>query len=158
MLSVIYEIKKADNLAIEKHLSICSNFFIPPLETYVDIPEYALKLAKNAITFEAWYDNELVSLIACYLNNKINKNGFISNISTIPSFQGKGISSILLQNLINYAIRKDFNYLSLEVKKLNKKAISFYMNKKFKIDTKLSTDDTYYMYFVIDRKNNVYPT
>lgn len=149
MSSIIYKVNEADNLSIEKHLFICSNSFIPPLETYVDIHEYAIKLANNAITFEAWYHNELISFIACYLNDKINCQGFISNISTIPSFQGKGVSSILLQNLINFAKKGGFNYLVLEVKKLNNKAISFYNKKGFKIDEKLSTTDTYNMYYVI---------
>lgn len=158
MLSIVYDIDKADKLSIEKHLLICSKLFVPPLETYVVIPEYADKLAKNAVTFEAWNNNQLVSLIACYLNDKTKNKGFISNVSTIPSFQGKGIISQLLQNLIDYANSENFKCLLLEVSKLNNRAISFYLQKGFKIDENLSTDNTYYMNLIIDGKNNEYST
>jgi len=154
MLSILYDINKAKKEVIENHLSICSESFIPPLETYVDISEYAEKLAKNAVTFEAWNNNQLVSLIACYLNDKVNNKGFISSVSTIPSFQGKGIISKLLQNLIQYAKSQNFSCLLLEVKKINNKAISFYIKKGFKIDKNLSTGDTYNMYLTIDGRNS----
>ena len=87
MESIIIEINKADKIAIEKHLSICSKLFIPPLETYVGISKYAEKLAKNAVTFEAWQGDQLIALIACYLNDKIRNQGFISNVSILSSFQ-----------------------------------------------------------------------
>ncbi|MFW6224818.1 MAG: GNAT family N-acetyltransferase [Bacteroidota bacterium] len=147
-----YEINKADKYAIEEHLLKCSDSFIPPLETYVEIPRYAEKLEKYADTFEAWYNGSLVSLIACYLNNIENKKGFITNVSTLPLYQGKKISSKLFQELLNFVKDKNFDILSLEVNKLNNHAITFYKKKGFKINSELSTKEAFHMFLNLNIK------
>lgn len=147
-----YKINKADKYAIEEHLLKCSDSFIPPLETYVKIPEYAEKIEKNADTFEAWHNDNLVSLIACYLNNIENKEGFITNVSTLPLYQGKKITTKLLQMLLYFAKDKNFNILSLKVNRLNTQAIEFYLKKGFKINLELSTKEAYYMFLYLNEK------
>lgn len=150
MKDISYEINKADKKEIERHLLACSESFVPPLSSYVDIQTYSEKLEKNAVTFEAWCQNRIVSLIACYLNDEINYIGFITNVSTIPSFQEKKISSFLLQQLIDYSRYYKYKRLSLEVNKLNNIAISFYEKKGFKIDANNSTNDIYKMFLNLD--------
>ena len=150
MKDISYEINKADKNEIQKHLLACSESFVPPLSSYVDIKVYSEKIEKNAVTFEAWYDNQLVSLIACYLNDEKNQMGFITNVSTIPSFQGNKIISILLQKLIEYSKNNRYKSLSLEVNKLNNKAISFYIKKGFDIDLKNATIHNFIMFLNID--------
>lgn len=150
MSEISFSINKADKEDIEKHLFECSNSFIPPLESYVDISSYSEKLKTSAVRFEAWSKNQLVSLIACYLNDEITKMGFITNVSTLPTFQNRGIVSHLLQNLIDYAIDKEYVSISLQVNKMNTKAISFYLNKGFVLDEEDSTSELYYMYLIID--------
>lgn len=150
MKDISYEINKADKNEIQKHLLACSDSFVPPLSSYVDIQMYSEKIEKNAVTFEAWYNDRIVSLIACYLNDEINHMGFITNVSTIPSFQGKKIISFLLQKLIDYSRNNRYKSLSLEVNKLNHKAISFYTKKGFDIDVKNSTSHNYIMFLNLD--------
>lgn len=83
MSEISFSINKADKEVIEKHLFECSNSFIPPLESYVDISSYSEKLKTSAVRFEAWSKNQLVSLIACYLNDEITKMGFITNYISV---------------------------------------------------------------------------
>lgn len=150
MSEISFSINKADKEDIEKHLFECSNSFIPPLESYVDISAYSEKIKKFAISFEAWSDSRLISLIACYLNDDINKRGFITNVSTIPTFQSKGIVSHLFQNLIDYAIDKEYVSISLQVNKMNTKAISFYLKKGFLIDLDDNANDIFNMNLILD--------
>lgn len=53
MSEISFSINKADKEDIEKHLFECSESFIPPLETYVDISAYSEKLKIYAVSFEA---------------------------------------------------------------------------------------------------------
>ena len=71
-------------------------------------------------------------------------------MSTFPTFQNRGIVSHLLQNLIDYAIDKEYVSISLQVNKMNTKAISFYLKKGFVLDEEDSTSELYKMYLIID--------
>ncbi|MDD2494719.1 MAG: GNAT family N-acetyltransferase [Tissierellia bacterium] len=126
-----YSINESKSSDIENHLIKCSTDFMPPLETYIDIASYAIKLEKLAYRLEAWVGEELISLVACYLNNDETKEGFISNVSTLNSYQGKGIAKSMLDCLFKYATQKKIKTLSLEVYKYNNKAIDFYTSIGF---------------------------
>lgn len=86
---------------IYKHLKEVSPFFLPPLEERVDIEEYANKLFKYAQREEAYYDGELVGLVAYYCTEG-EKEAFISNVSVQQCFSHKGIATLLLNNTKNY--------------------------------------------------------
>ena len=131
MDSILYTINKATVTDIELHLNKCSIYFVPPLDSYIDIPSYSFKLQTYSETFEAWYNDELISLIACYLNDHDSKIGFISNVSTVKAYQGFGIAKKMIHDLFEHAIHKGFTSLTLEVNKDNRNAIGFYENLGF---------------------------
>lgn len=137
---IIYKIKFASQSNIYKHLEECSNSFLPPLSTRVDISSYAEKIAEKGITFEAWHKDILVGLVAAYFNQSINPFCFITNVSVVNDFKGKGIAVRLMEECIDYAKKNSCNEVRLEVDKDNKAAIALY--RKFNltsIETKGNT-------------------
>lgn len=146
-----YKINTATTENIEEHLIMCSKLFTPPLDTYVNISDYSLKLRKQATTIEAWSDKILVGLVACYLNNENTYYGYISNVSVSKKFIGSGLAKKLLENTIKYANKKKFMHLELEVKFKNIAAINLYQKIGFTIKERF--DDYYKM--GIDTKNNI---
>jgi ribosomal protein S18 acetylase RimI-like enzyme len=113
------------------HLEICKDSFVPSLDTYLNLSEYSQKIHTKALLFERFEDNKLVGLIAAYVND--GKLGYITNVSIIPEYQGKGLSLSLLKECINYFTREGYNSINLEVFTENKRAIDFYQKNKFKI-------------------------
>lgn len=149
-----YSINKSKSSDIIEHLKKCSTDFIPSLETYVDIESYAIKLEKFAYRLEAWAEEELISLVACYLNNEETKDGFISNVSTLKSYQGKGIAKSMLECLIKIATKKKIKTLSLEVYKYNNKVIGFYTDIGFREISLSNNGNNLLMTKELDNKNN----
>lgn len=134
---VEYTLNKVNLLQISTHLQRCSPTFIPELSTYVDIPIYAEKIFKHAVTFEAWSCNELIGLLACYLNNFQDKEAFITNISVIEEYHRKGVASKLLDMVMKEARKKGFIKIILNVEEDNLNVISFYLINGFIIKDKV---------------------
>lgn len=122
-------INKATELEIYEHLERCSHVFNPPLNTYVDLKDYSRKIKTLASTFEIWEQDHLISLIAVYMNNIDSKEAFISNVSVEAKFQGLGLASKLLKNVIEEAMKSGFDKIMLQVRPNNITAIELY--KKF---------------------------
>lgn len=130
-INIDYKIKEADIQNISTHLNKCKDNFIPALDEKVNISEYSKKIVENSVTFEAWINNNLVGFIAAYFNDVNNYSGFITNVSVINEYAGKGLASQLLENCINYATEKKFREISLEVSVKNEPAIRLYRKYDF---------------------------
>jgi ribosomal protein S18 acetylase RimI-like enzyme len=121
----------SDAAAIESHLRQCDERFNPRLSKRVDLGNYAKKLALFSDRFEAWQESRLVGLIAAYLNNPINCQGFISSVSVCSDFERKGLASELMRNCIKLARDKGRNMLELEVNEIDKGKQAFYIKHGF---------------------------
>lgn len=127
-MDVIYTIDKSCYEQIFEHLNECSEDFVPPLSTYVDISEYSKKLYTQSKRFEAFYQNKLVGLISIYINEN---DSFITNVSVNKNFTGKDISQNLLDNCKNFIKNLNHHSIFLEVKLENFRAIKFYKKHSF---------------------------
>jgi ribosomal protein S18 acetylase RimI-like enzyme len=127
-----YSRNKSDSEQIENHLKECDDFFVPKLSSKVDVSVYAQKLAKHAVNFEAWNTNLLVGLVSVYVNDQHNRLAFISNVSIISTFAGRGIGKALLKECIEYAKNLKFKTVGLEVSVLNARAFNLYTKLGFK--------------------------
>ena len=136
---------------IKKHLDVCSPTFIPPLDSYTNIGEYAAKLHKNAILFTKHEDSKLIGLIASY-EVKVEKKGWITNVSVDPNHQSQGIAHDLLKQCVEYFKDKEYNIIGLEVFKENLRAINFYKRNGFIIEKEIK--NTYIMEKIIKRDYN----
>ena len=128
---ISYKIRTAALNDIFNHLIKCNENFIPALDQKVDIAAYSKKIAENSITFEAWINGELAGLIAAYFNEENAKNGFISNVSIIKEYAGKGIASKLMEMCISYGVQHQFSEISLEVLRHNISAMQLYKKYDF---------------------------
>jgi len=151
MNNITYKINTSSQSEIKSHLDICSNEFVPPLDSYVDIENYSTKIFDKAIRFEAYCENKLIGLIATYINEN-EKYGFITNVSLESEFHGKEISKNLLDKCIKYILELKFKKLILEVYSNNSKAIKFYLKNNFKI--KNNTKDIFIMELDLIRDYN----
>lgn len=132
-MKIIYTIGDATEQDIYEHFMSCSNNFVPPLTQNVSLLEYAKKIKENAVSFEAWSDDLLVGLVACYFND-LNKNlGFITNVSTLEGFLGRGIASELISHCVNFGIENMFNEIRLQVFHKNITAIRLYERFNFSV-------------------------
>ena len=123
----------ASEEAIYYHLSKCNNDFIPPLEAKVNIQEYSTKIFQKSVTFEAWDGNIMIGLVAAYFNDPARQTGYITNVSIIGSYKGKGIASNLLYKCVDYARKNSFRNIYLEVARSNHYAINLYMKFGFHV-------------------------
>ena len=138
-----YKTKTAIEKDIYAHLMDCNNSFIPPLVEKINIADYSKKIVENATTFEAWKQDELVGLIATYINDLNGNTAFITSVSVSSNLKGLGIASTLLNKCIEYVRKKKYKKLKLEVNKNNIPAISFY--KKFNFIEIESKEDSFIM-------------
>ncbi len=113
------------------HLSSCNENFEPSLDKKVNIETYSKKIAQLSTTFEAWVENNLVGLVGTYFNDEQNRKGYITNVSTLKEYSGKGIASNLVNNCVEYANRNGFSEISLEVNADNRRAIKLYEKFNF---------------------------
>lgn len=131
MLKIIYQQSTASEAQILLHLQQCDSFFLPKLSDRVALPDYARKLFKNSITFEAWAGSELAGLLAAYFNDFANRAGFITNVSVIPNWMGYGIASKLIGSCINFAKENAFIKIGIEVNANNLQAVHLYQKFGF---------------------------
>ena len=126
-----YKIKTASPQSIIEHLKSCADCFNPPLYRYVEIEKYGEKIYDNAVTFESWDGQTLVGLAAVYFNNLETKAGYITNMSVLKEYQGLGIASRLLKEVVEYGKQKSFLSIDLEVNSRNTKARELYKRYGF---------------------------
>jgi len=132
-MKLVLKQNSADFNDILKHLTLCSNSFIPPLGEIVSLEDYSKKISEKSTTFEIWNGTELAGLLAAYLNDKLTKIGYITNVSVMENYKGKKIASKLMKSCIQYALDNQFIEIGLEVNKNNINAISLYKKFYFEI-------------------------
>ena len=130
--SITYRTNTATAEQIRVHLDACDSSFIPPLSTRVAIADYAQKLADNAQRMEAWAGETLVGFAALYANRP--PQGFISNVSVMPSHQRQGIAAGLMQGCHDLAVGAGLALLTLEVATDNAAAITLYRAHGFAME------------------------
>lgn len=154
MTNLVYNINHSTFEQVKTHLTLCNKEFIPPLETYVNIHDYSLKIYSLSTKFEAYdKNNNLVGLIAIYLN-KLNKTSFITNVSVFSKYYGKKIAEKLLSNCLFFLKKNDYTSVTLEVNIDNKPAISFYKKNLFTIIKNKNNKNNIVMELKIQRDYN----
>ena len=149
MININYNTKTALVEDIYSHLKECNYNFIPPLDEKVNIMNYSKKIYEKAITFEAWDEKILIGLIATYLNDAENKMAFITNVSTIKEYMGKGIANELMKMCISYSKSHNFNEINLEVSSKNTDALNLY--KKYGFVKNKEEDSITFMRLILNK-------
>lgn len=126
---ITYTENKSNPLNIQEHLLLCDKSFKPRLSKKVNIKDYSQKLFEKSHRFEAWDKEVLIGLIAVYINDPDKKAVFITNVSIMDGYKGKGAASTLMKNVISKTRELGFVDIQLEVSNNNEEAIGLY--KKF---------------------------
>lgn len=129
--AVDYAVNRASVSRIIGHLETCGPFFVPPLCTRVRIADYAEKIARRAVRFEAWADETLVGLVAGYCNDPRRQCAHITNISVRPGWLRQGIGRRLVEQFVAHAKQENLQRVSLEVGRHNAAAIELYSDCGF---------------------------
>ena len=127
-------LNEASEAEIADHLSSCDDSFIPALSGRVEIISYAQKIASKATRFEAWADDTLVGLVAAYCNDTEHRTAYITSVSVVTGWRGKGVALRLLERCIARTKELGFDYIELEVDSRNISAVKLYGRKGFMID------------------------
>ncbi|MGO4568104.1 GNAT family N-acetyltransferase [Rhizobium sp. 2YAF20] len=111
---------------IARHLNECGGDFAASLRARMDIVGYAQKILLNAECFEAWSGDSLVGLLAMYCNSPEQKSAFITNVSVLEEWRGRGIAGALIEQSMSCARQKQFQTICLEVEAGNLAAVAAY--------------------------------
>jgi GNAT superfamily N-acetyltransferase len=122
---------KASDEEIAEHLWRCDADFVPPLCGRINIKDYAKKIVGKATRFESWAGRTLVRLVAAYCNDQDTRIAYITSVSVLPEWAGKGIALQLMSRCIDYARTSGMKQISLEVAIDNMRAIRLYEKSGF---------------------------
>ena len=122
---------RADAAAIEAHLRACEAQFVPPLSSRVDLAAYGAKMVEHAVLFEAWAGDRLVGLVAGYANDLKRQDSFVTNVSVLPGWHGRGVANRLLGAFIVHAREAGFVRVVLRVDTRNDAARGLYRKHGF---------------------------
>ena len=126
-----YLSNKASVMEIAEHLSCCDADFVPALSSRVEINSYAEMIVSKAMRFEAWSEGTMVGLAAMYCNDLENRIAYITSVSVLKEWMGKGIAARLMNLCIEYAKTSSMQQVSLEVGSGNMPAIRLYEKNGF---------------------------
>lgn len=145
-----YAMSRASEKQVFEHLASCDNRYHPPLSQRVDIAEYARKLRRRAETLEAWHGDELVGVVAIYINQAPTV-AFVSSVSVDDRFTGRGVGSRLVNDAIGLARSRGASAISLEVSPQSHQAIQLYEKHGFRLTSVHS--DTLHMHLSLSEQS-----
>lgn len=129
--SIEFGVNKASEVQIVSHLQRCDADFVPRLSDRVEISDYAKKIAGKAMRFEAWSGDMLVGLVAVYCNDQEQRIAYITSVSVLREWMGKGIAAKLMKLCIEHVKGAGMRQISLDVASNNAPAIGLYEKSGF---------------------------
>jgi ribosomal protein S18 acetylase RimI-like enzyme len=124
-----YQSSGLDAEEVYLFLTKCDKQFSPHLSTRVNLREYSEKLFINSTIIHVKNNDDLIGLIAFYMNNNSQGYSFISLICVLNEYEGKLIGSRLMEECTSLVKNKKIRAIKLEVDIQNQRAMTFY--KKF---------------------------
>jgi ribosomal protein S18 acetylase RimI-like enzyme len=128
---LVYRVGTATASEISGHFCACDAEFVRHLRERVEIEAYARKLAERSTTFEARSGAILVGLVAAYVNDLDRRIAYITSVSVLPSWKGRGIAATLIGQCIEHARLMGMIRVGLEVAADNAVAIKLYEKTGF---------------------------
>ena len=129
--TVEYLSNRASVVEIAEHLARCDTDFVPPLSARLKISDYAKKIMDNATRFEAWSNGTMVGLVAAYCNDQEQRIAYITSVSVMKEWMGKGIAARLMDQCVAHAKASGMQQISLHVAIDNAPAIKLYEKRGF---------------------------
>ena len=106
---------------------------IPSLSSRKNLGDYSSKICRFSVCVVAWHENHIVGLSSAYCNDLKTRIGFLTLIAVARDFRCQGLATDLLNETIRVAKSKKMEKLILETNINNKRAISLYIKRGFKV-------------------------
>jgi GNAT superfamily N-acetyltransferase len=123
----------ATEVEIVEHLRRCDALYVPPLSERIEIGPYGSKIATRAERFEAWSGRALIGLVAAYCNDPELRAVYITSVSVLKDWQGRGVASRLVNQSVAFATEHGFKTVELEVNGGNLPAVRMYTTMGFEL-------------------------
>ena len=132
--AVEYLSNKASEAEIVVHLLRGDADFVSTLSSRVEMKKYARKITNKATRFEAWSGGMLIGLVAAYCNDQVKRIAYITSVSILKEWTGKGIGARLMAQCIEHAKLSGMQQISLEVAQDNTLGIKLYEKSGFNVN------------------------
>lgn len=99
-MEIVFSTDIATEAQILEHLRRCDTLFIPPLSQRTALDSYVRKLLSKASRLEAFFDGDLIGLVAGYFDGP---SGYITTVSVDEPFQGQGVARELVSRCLRLA-------------------------------------------------------
>lgn len=103
---------------------------IPPLSERVNIEEYALKLAVNAMNIFITKNGIDVASSSVYCNKE---EAYISSIAVKKEYQHMGIGTYMMELIKEYVKKQGNALIALKVARNNERAYLYYLQNGFEV-------------------------
>lgn len=127
---------------IEDAIRECDNAFLAPVCERVYYKTLIDKISKYASVY-IYNKSIIMGYIAVYMNNYESRTAYITLLGVKKEYQNLKIGTKLMIFIEDEAKGKGFEKIKLEVRKENKKAISFYKKNNYKIISEAYADSFY---------------
>lgn len=124
---------RAGAAQVAAHLRACDGAFVPPLSERVDLDAYATKIVQHAERFEAWSGQDLTGLVAAYCNDPERQAAFVTSVSVLPPWHGRGVASRLLDACVEFVREIGVERIELVVDTHNEAATRLYRKHGFAV-------------------------
>lgn len=129
-----YIIEKCNDLkSICDFLEKVDKLLPVPLSERVDLLEYAKKIITNGKALVIRNDEMIIAGTFFYCNDAMEKNAYLTLLSTLPAFEGKGCAQALMLEMENECRRNGMQRIHLDTELTNKRAISLYSKNGYQI-------------------------
>lgn len=117
-----------------EHFLQCDLDFLNELKKRVDLEAYSEKLSSRAELLHLTEQGRVLALLAYYVD-EVTMEAFVSNVSVIREFQGRGFAKSLLGALETRLSSEEQACLAirLEVSRVNERAICLYRATGYKL-------------------------
>ena len=119
------------------------------LSEKTDIKEYVEKIFNNGVVVLAKKQDEIIGILTGYLNDAINKQGYISVLEVSDAYRGAGVAKALLNEFEKMASQAQISTIKLYTHKDNEGAKKFYLKNGYKI----KNEQANYDYSIVLEKN-----
>ena len=112
------------------------NYDFPiPVSEKVDLNEYCEKLWEKAELVAEVQDEEILGLVAGYMNDLENGSAYISLVGVSRDFRNQGLGKKLVHQFVLRCREKQIRSVNLYTHKTNQAAIKMYEGLGFEIDS-----------------------
>lgn len=113
--------------------------------------DYAVKIHSLAERFEWWDCGNLVGFLAVYINQGISCPAYMTSGIIIPSYQGKGLGSYMLESVVKVLSDRGYKQIITEVSTSNARSKKLLEKFGFTFQSMASNDNEYWIKHLSER-------